>query len=75
MSAGVQALVVLIGAMTDCSDGSTFHITRLLDRGRRRRPADSNDVIARLGWRPLAEPVPVRLCPMRVATETPSDRS
>ena len=63
--AGVQALVVRIGGTTDRSDGSTYHITWSLDRARGRRPVESNDVIARLGWRPLEEPMPIRLHPAR----------
>jgi hypothetical protein len=62
---GVQALVVRIGGTTDRSDGSTYHITWSLDRGRGRRPVESNAVIAQLGWRSLAEPVPIRLHPAR----------
>lgn len=64
--AGVQALVVRIGGTTDRSDGSTYHITWSLDRKRGRRAAESNDVIARLGWRPLTEPISVRLVPARL---------
>lgn len=63
--AGVQALVVRIGGTTTRSDGSTYHITWSLDRSRGRRAVESNDVIARLGWRPLAEPIPIRLHPAR----------
>jgi hypothetical protein len=59
--AGVQALVVKIDGTTDRGDGSTYHITWSLDRARGRRPVDSNAVIAQLGWRPLPEPVPIRL--------------
>jgi hypothetical protein len=62
---GLQALVVRIGGTTDRSDGSTYHITWSLDRARGRRPVQSNDVIAQLGWRSLAEPVPIRLKPAR----------
>jgi hypothetical protein len=62
---GVQALVVRIGGTTDRSDGSTYHITWSLDRARGRRPAESNAVIARRGWRSLARPVPIRLRPAR----------
>ena len=57
---GVQALVVRIGGTTDRPDGSTYHITSL---GPGRVAKESNEVIARLGWRPLAEPVAVRLAP------------
>jgi hypothetical protein len=63
--AGVQALVVRIGGTTDRSDGSTYHITWSLDRARGRRPVESNEVIAKGGWRPIAEPTPVRLKPAR----------
>jgi hypothetical protein len=63
--AGVQALIVRIGGTTDRRDGSTYHITWSLDRARGRRPVESNSVIARLGWRPLAEPLPIRLRPAR----------
>ena len=63
--AGVQALVVRIGGTTDRSDGSTYHITWSLDRAGGRRAAESNDVIRRLGWRALPEPLPIRLRPAR----------
>lgn len=62
---GVQALVVRIGGTTDRSDGSTYHITWSLDRARGRRPVESNDVIARLGWRPVPDPIRIRLHPAR----------
>ena len=62
---GVQALVVSIGGTTDRSDGSTYHITWSLDRRRGRRPVESNAVIARLGWRPLTQAIPIRLHPAR----------
>jgi hypothetical protein len=62
---GVQALVVRIGSTTDRPDGSTYHITWSLDRASGRRAVESNDVIARLGWRSLADPVPIRLIPAR----------
>ena len=63
--AGVQALVVRIGGTTRRSDGSTYHITWSLDRARGRRAVESNEVIARLGWRSLPEPLPIRLHPGR----------
>ena len=62
---GVQALVVRIGGTTDRSDGSTYHITWSLDRSRGRRPVESNAVIAQLGWRSLAMPIPIELHPAR----------
>jgi hypothetical protein len=63
--AGVQALVVRIGGTTDRADGSTYHITWSLDRARGRRPVENNDVIGRLGWRHLPEPIPIQLIPAR----------
>lgn len=62
---GLQAMVVAIGGTTDRPDGSTYHITWSLDRGRGRRAVESNDVIARRGYRPLDDPVPIRLIPAR----------
>ena len=64
-AAGIQALVVSIGGTTGRSDGSTYHITWSLHRGKGRRPVESNDVIRRLGWRVLPEPLPIRLVPGR----------
>ena len=61
--AGVEALVVRIGGTTDRGDGSTYHITWSL--GPSRRAKESNDVIARLGWRPVEPPVPIGLAPGR----------
>ena len=61
--AGVQALVVQIGGVTDRGDGSHFHITWSLGEGRHAK--ESNDVIARLGWRTVSPPVPIRLTPAR----------
>jgi hypothetical protein len=58
---GVQAMVVRIGGTTDRPDGSTYHITWSLGPGRQAK--ESNDVIARHGWRAFAAPVPVKLTP------------
>lgn len=58
---GVQAMVVRIDGTTDRPDGSTYHVTWSLGPGRRAK--ESNDVIARLGWRPFDVPIPVRLEP------------
>lgn len=60
---GVEALVVSIGGTTDRPDGSTYHITWSLSKGRRAK--ESNDVIARLGWRSIELPMPVNLKPKR----------
>lgn len=58
---GVQAMVVRIGGTTDRPDGSTFHITWSLNPGRQAK--ESNEVIARMGWRLFDEPVPLSLEP------------
>ena len=63
--AGVQAMVVRIDGTTDRPDGSTYHITWSLDRGKGRRAVQSNEVIREHGWTPLPSPVPVRLRPAR----------
>ncbi|WP_334656876.1 hypothetical protein [Sphingomonas panaciterrae] len=62
---GLQAMVVAIDGSTDRPDGSTYHITWSLDRKRGRKPVESNDVIAKRGWRPLNDPVPIRIRPAR----------
>lgn len=62
---GLQALVVAIDGTTDRPDGSTYHITWSLDRKRGRKPVQSNEVIAKLGWRPLDAPLPIRIIPAR----------
>ena len=60
---GLQAMVVAIEGTTDRPDGSTYHITWSLDRGR--EAAESNRVIAERGWRPLDDPVPIAITPAR----------
>jgi hypothetical protein len=60
---GVEAMVVRLGGTTDRPDGSTYHITWSLAEGRRAK--ESNDVIAREGWRDFDLPMPVRLIPAR----------
>lgn len=62
---GLQALVAVVGGSLGRPDGGTFHITWSLDRSRGREAAQSNDVIADLGWRRLPEPVPIRIIPAR----------
>lgn len=56
---GLEALVIEIDGTTDRPDGSTFHITWSLDRARGRVPVQSNEVLARIGWERLPDPVPV----------------
>ncbi len=58
---GVEAMVVSIGGTTDRPDGSTYHITWSLEKGRRAK--ESNDVIREYGWEPLELPMPVKLEP------------
>lgn len=60
---GLQAMVVAMDGSTDRPDGGTYHITWSLDRKRGRKPADSNTVIAERGWRPLDDPIPIRIAP------------
>jgi hypothetical protein len=60
---GVEALVVSIAGSIDRPDGSTYHLTWSLARGRKGK--ESNDVIARLGWTPIELPMPIRLRPAR----------
>src|SRR5689334_11993594 len=60
---GVEALVVELDGSVSRPDGGTFHVTWSLAPGR--KPRESNDVIARFAWQPLAEPMPVRLVPAR----------
>ncbi len=62
--AGVEAMVVRIGGSTDRPDGSTYHITWSLAKGRRAR--ESNDVIASNGWKEIDPPIPVKLHPERL---------
>ena len=58
---GVEAMVVSIGGTTDRPDGSTYHITWSLAKGRRAK--ESNDVICQFGWEPFELPMPVKLEP------------
>jgi hypothetical protein len=60
---GVEAMVVSIGGTTDRPDGSTYHITWSLAKGRRAR--ESNDVIAAHGWQSFDLPMPVKLLSAR----------
>ncbi|WP_340314400.1 hypothetical protein [Rhizorhabdus argentea] len=62
---GLQAMVVSIDGTTDRPGGGTYHITWSLDRGRGRKAVQSNDVIAARRWRPLAQPIAIRIQPAR----------
>lgn len=52
---GVEAMVVAIGGSTERPDGGVWHVTWSLAEGRAAR--ESNEVIARHGWKPLDGPV------------------
>jgi hypothetical protein len=62
--AGLQCLVVEVGGGCERWDGGVYHITWSLDRARKRRPIESNGVIAWLGWRAV-ERVTITLTPGR----------
>jgi len=66
---GVEAMVVKIDGATDRPGGGVYHITWSLDDGR--EAVESNDVIARLGWASLPEPIPVVLEPARTRSSGP----
>lgn len=59
----LECLVVSIDGTTKRPDGSTFHITWSLGRGRRAK--QSNDVLRELGWQALDKPIPIQLEPAR----------
>ena len=57
-----EALIVAVNGSTRRPDGLVYHITLSLERSAGRKPADSNQCIALLGWRPVA-PMPVHTVP------------
>jgi len=59
----LECLVVEIDGTTNRPDGSTYHITWSLGRGRRAR--QSNDLLQDRGWDFIERPVPVELTPAR----------
>lgn len=63
---GLEALVVEINGETARPDDSVFHITWSLDRGQGRKPAESNTLLAKRGWRSLAAPIAIDLTPARL---------
>ena len=60
---GVECLVVELDGTTDRPDGSTYHITWSLGRGR--RAVESNDVLRDREWDHLPAPLDVTLDPAR----------
>ena len=61
----LECMVVALNGSTDRPDGSTFHITWSLDKAKGRTARESNDVLKKLGWSQLGQPVPIALEPAR----------
>ena len=59
----LECLVVELDGTTGRPDGSTYHITWSLGRGREAR--ESNDVLRDRGWEPIGTPIPIELEPAR----------
>jgi hypothetical protein len=59
----LECLVVQLDGTTDRPDGSTYHITWSLGRGR--KAVESNDVLRERGWEALLNAIPVDLEPAR----------
>jgi hypothetical protein len=59
----LECLVVELDGATDRPDGSTYHITWSLGRGR--KAVESNDVLREYGWEPIKPPIPLELEPAR----------
>lgn len=62
---GLEALVVEIGGSAKRPDGSIFHITWSLDRALGRKAVESNELLTRDGWHPLAVPIEITIIPSR----------
>jgi hypothetical protein len=59
----LECLIVELDGTTDRPDGSTYHITWSLGRGR--KAVESNDVLREYGWEPINPPISVELEPAR----------
>jgi hypothetical protein len=59
----LECMVVEMDGTTDRPDGSTYHITWSIGRGRKAR--ESNDVLHDQGWKPIDAPVEIALEPAR----------
>ena len=59
----LECMVVELDGTTDRPDGSTYHTTWSLGRGRKAR--ESNDVLRDRGWEPLTAPIAISLEPAR----------
>ena len=62
---GLEALVVAIGGSARRPDRSIFHITWSLDRALGRKAVESNELLTRDGWHPLAVPIEITIIPSR----------
>lgn len=62
---GLEALVVAIAGSARRPDGRVFHITWSLDRALGRKAVESNELLTRDGWRPLAVPIEITIIPSR----------
>jgi hypothetical protein len=60
---GLECLVVRLDGTTDRPDGSTYHITWSLGPGRKAR--ESNGLLRKKEWEPLAESIDIELQPAR----------
>ena len=61
----LEAMVVAIDGTSDRPDGSTFHITWSLDKGKGRRARESNDLLRGRPWTPFDQAIPISLTPAR----------
>jgi hypothetical protein len=59
----LECLVAELDGTTDRPDGSTYHITWSLGRGRKAR--ESNDVLRERGWERFHAPIDIQLKPAR----------
>jgi len=62
---GLEALVIAIGGSARRPDGSIFHITWSIDRALGRKAVESNELLTRRGWDPLAVPIEITIIPAR----------
>ena len=61
----LEAMVVAIDGTADRPDGSIFHITWSLDRGKGRQARESNDLLKQGGWEEFEQAVQVGVSPAR----------
>ena len=63
---GVECFVVEVNGTHIRPDGNIYHITWSIDRGRGKKPVDSNKAIAENGWTSLITPVRIDTIPFFV---------